>query len=400
MQSNLTASVDSLPTLAGNPKTARARRRLPAPAFVLLVGLATYVTVGAILLVPDRGDDFRRFYLSSATWAHGGNPYDVMVDKTGNLNHPLLLPLFWLYTIGSERAGFLAWSITSLLLAVACIPSISRTARLAAVDVAALILASTGSYLGFEYGQVTFVLMAIFTAAWCADRQGNALTSAALLGVLSVFKPFYGFFAFYFLWRRSWRAFTVFSAVFLGGMFAGWALVGTSGFVEWLSQLRQVEWRWHLYNASAWGVGDRLFTAQPFFAAVHWTPLAVSQTYALVVTLVILVGVAVVFLRSATKSDVDHSYALVGLAGVLSSPLGWLYYLPPLAGPIIVTLGRAPSRWLWVVGTLGVCPYLFLVGRDYGRLGTLFVGQWAFAVVGGLFLLVAMSPRRPAASEG
>src|SRR5262245_61602117 len=98
MQSNLTASVDSRPMLAGHEKTSRARRRLPAPAFVVLVGLATYVTVGAVLLVPDRGDDFRRFYLSSTTWALGGNPYAVMVDKTGNLNHPLLLPLFWLYT--------------------------------------------------------------------------------------------------------------------------------------------------------------------------------------------------------------------------------------------------------------------------------------------------------------
>src|SRR4029079_11188991 len=95
-------------------------RRLPPATFLVLAGLATYVTIGALFLVPDRGDDFRRLYVSARSWAQGANPYTVMVDKTGNLNHPLLLPFFWLYTFGSEHAGFLAWSVTSLLLVVCC----------------------------------------------------------------------------------------------------------------------------------------------------------------------------------------------------------------------------------------------------------------------------------------
>ena len=371
----------------------RSQRRLPPVAFVVLAGLATYVTVGAILLVPDRGDDFRRLYLSAQTWAAGENPYTVMVDKTGNLNHPLLLPYLWLFTFASERAGFLVWSLTSLALVAACVPAISRHARVAPPDVVALILSSTGSYLGFEYGQVTFILMALFTLAWCADRNGQATAAAALLGLLTVLKPFYGLFVFYFVWRRDWRAAATYCAVFVLGTLAGWALVGTSGFVEWVAQLQQVHWRFHLYNASVWGVGDRLFTEQAFFAATHWTPLVKSPMLARVLTLILLALVGAVLVRSATKSDTDRSYALIGLASVLTSPLGWWYYLPPLAGPILVTLGRAPSRWLWVVGAIGVCPYLFVVGRYYGQFGTLVVGQWAIAVVGGLFLLVAASPR-------
>jgi hypothetical protein len=58
---------------------------------------------------------------------------------------------------------------------------------------------------------------------------------------------------------------------------------------------------------------------------------------------------------------------------------------------MILTLGRNPSRWLWPLVAIGACPYLFLTSRFYGKLGTLFVGQWAFAVVGGFFLLVAAS---------
>src|SRR5262249_16260494 len=80
----------------------------------MLAGLAAYVTLGAILLVPDRGDDFRRLYVAALAWAEGANPYAVRVDMTGNLNHPLLLPYFWLFTRGPFYAQFLFCTATSL----------------------------------------------------------------------------------------------------------------------------------------------------------------------------------------------------------------------------------------------------------------------------------------------
>jgi Glycosyltransferase family 87 len=370
-----------------------AKRRLPRAAFVPLVALATYVTVGAIALVPDRGDDFQRLYVSATSWAHGGNPYAIVIADTPNLNHPLLLPLLWLFTVGSEHAGFIVWSVTSLVLFAACVPAISRHARIAPVDLMALILASTGSFLALVYGQVTFVLMAIFTAAWCADRKGASTSAGAMLGLLSVLKPFYGLFGLYLLWRREWRAFTAYAGVFVAGTLAGWAVVGTAGFFEWVARLREVQWRWHIYNASAWGVGDRLFTVQPFFRATGWTPLVESPQLARITTLLILLAVAGVLWWAVSKTDIDRSYALIGLACLLISPLGWLYYLPAFLGPVIVVLGARPSRWLWPIVAIGVWPYLFLVSRTYGKFGTLLVGQWALATVGGLFLLVAFSPR-------
>src|SRR5580765_8735353 len=104
-------------------------RRLPRTAFIPLVVIAVYSTLGAVALVHDRGDDFRRFYASAAEWAHGNNPYTVLINDTPNLNHPILLPVLWLFTLTSQENGFAAWSVCSLALLVACVPAISRHAR-------------------------------------------------------------------------------------------------------------------------------------------------------------------------------------------------------------------------------------------------------------------------------
>jgi hypothetical protein len=360
-------------------------------ALIPLLVIATYSTVGALVLVRDRGDDFRRFYVSAQQWALGNNPYTLVIDQTGNLNHPLLLPVFWVFTRIPEPAGFVAWSACSLMLAAACVPAISRRADISRLDLVVILLALTGTFTALAFGQVSFLLMPLFTAAWCADRRGQTNGAALLLGVLTVLKPFFGLFGLYFLWRREWFALVAYGATFVIGTLAGWALAGTSGFAEWLTRLGDVQWRWHIYNASAWGVGDRLFTIQPFFRATGWTPLTVSPILARVTTAVLLSAIALVIARAMSKTDIDRSYALLALGTMLLSPLGWIYYLPTLLGPVVVVLARHPSRWLWPVMAIAVCPFSLMVSRSYGPLGTLIVGQWAFAVTAGLGLLVGTS---------
>src|SRR5262245_39319645 len=124
-------------------------RRLPPVVFILLAGFGTFMMLVALAIVPDRGDDFRRLYASARTWAQGVNPYAIMIADTPNLNHPLWLPLFRVFSLGSEHAGFIAWSVMSLAILFACILAISRNARIAPLDLAALVLASTGTFLVF-----------------------------------------------------------------------------------------------------------------------------------------------------------------------------------------------------------------------------------------------------------
>jgi hypothetical protein len=62
----------------GSMSSKSVMRRLPPAAFILLAGLGTYTTLGALALVVDRGDDFQRLYLSARTWADGGNPASIL----------------------------------------------------------------------------------------------------------------------------------------------------------------------------------------------------------------------------------------------------------------------------------------------------------------------------------
>src|SRR4029079_13198396 len=91
-------------------------------------------------------------YASPAEWAHGGNPYTIVLNETPNLNHPVLLPLLWLFTLVSLSNGFVVWSVCSLALFAGCVPAIARAARLAPVDVVAAVLAATGTFLALAFG--------------------------------------------------------------------------------------------------------------------------------------------------------------------------------------------------------------------------------------------------------
>src|SRR6478672_11967406 len=112
-------------------------RRIPVPALMVLIALAASGTILALLFVPDRGDDFRRLYFSAANWGHGGDPYAIVIGDTPNLNHPVLLPMLWLFTLISPRQAYVVWTLLSLGLFVSCLPAISRAARMSPVDLLA-----------------------------------------------------------------------------------------------------------------------------------------------------------------------------------------------------------------------------------------------------------------------
>jgi hypothetical protein len=155
-----------------------------------------------------------------------------------------------------------------------------------------------------------------------------------------------------------------------------------------------------VFNGSVWGAASRVLTKQQVLIATEWTPLAIDPAAA---TLVSLLGVAIVclvLLSGLGRANLDQTYALLALASLLASPLGWVYYLPAAFGPVAVVLARRPSRWLWPVGLLAVCPYQLLVNHHYSALATATVGQISLAVVGGFFLLVYATTRRQEAIDG
>jgi alpha-1,2-mannosyltransferase len=245
--------------------------------------------------------------------------------------------------------------------------------------------------MALRLGQLSFLLLALFTLAWQAAHDGRSLRLGVLLGVLCLVKPFYGLLFVWLVWRRDWRSVGAFIATYVLGTGIGLIVVGPAGYLQWLSRLREISWQGHLFNASVFGIGARLFEHQTVARAAAWTPLTVSPSWHRVATLLGITIVALVTwraLRGASR-DPDRVFAALGLCGPLLSPLGWIHYLPICIGPVLAVLTRYRSKWYWVLGILGVCPYAFMVNHRYGQFGTLLVGQWAFLTMFGVLAILA-----------
>jgi hypothetical protein len=225
--------------------------------------------------------------------------------------------------------------------------------------------------------------------AWLADRGERTARAAAWLGVLTVLKPFFALFGIFLLWRRQWRAIAIYGTVIACGYLLGLWFVGFDGYRDWFASLGDVSWQSHVYNASVWGLADRWFNSVSRSMIVNWTPLVVAPRFAQASGVLLAFAVLVGLWRSVNRTDLDQAYALIGLAAILLSPLGWLHYLPVLLAPLTNVLGRRPSPLLWPLGLLAAIPTPFLVGRTYGPLGTATIGLWAFTILGGTFLLAA-----------
>lgn len=89
-------------------------------------------------------------------------------------------------------------------------------------------------------------------------------------------------------------------------------------------------------NASVFGLVVRLFP----HAILAW----------LLIGMMLLIVTA----WALKTAPVDQEWAICWLAGVLLSPLGWVYYHNLAAGPLVATFRSDPS-WMWRVAVIGLC---------------------------------------------
>ncbi len=99
-----------------------------------LIGLAAYGTILALGVCAGARRRFSTAVFFGGQLGSGGDPYAVVIGDTPNLNHPILLPVLWVFTLMSPPHAFIAWSVLSLGLLVACLPAISRIARIGELD--------------------------------------------------------------------------------------------------------------------------------------------------------------------------------------------------------------------------------------------------------------------------
>lgn len=388
--------------VAGSTASPRdAEHRWLRATLPVLAILAAANLIGPLLLAHDRGGDFAMLYESTVRWLDGQPAY-VSSQATTNLNHPLVWLLIAPLTTMPVDTAFAVWSLVSLLVFCGTVVSVCRAVGppVTAPEVLVLVLALTGAGFELGLGQIALVLAAPFSLAWWYARTSRPVHAGVCLGLLCAMKPFFGLYAVWYMARRDWRALTALLASAAVTFATGLEMAGVANAQRWLLNLGNVTWTWHVFNASVFGVAARVFGKQDLAIAASWTPLAVSSVAAACAGWGGALAVLGLLVRRLRTADHDRSFALLGLAALLVSPLGWNYYLPTLFAPVLASLRQqALPRWSAVVAVIAVCPYAAVVNRHYGVVGTLLVGQIAFATVLGLFLLVASTSGSRRAGE-
>jgi alpha-1,2-mannosyltransferase len=289
--------------------------------------------------------------------------------------HLLMLPLAWL----PVRAAFVLWTAFGLGLGAATIHLAMREGSIPwplqdrrVLMAAALTSAGVGATV--LLGQVSFVVALVVTLAWRAARHTKWGVAGAWLGLAISLKPFLLLAVPLLVIRTRWKAAAIALLTAMVCAAVGISVFGWAAFEGWLALLRRAAPAAHLQfflNGSWAGFAAR--TQLPMPAAVLGSLAIIAVT------------------TGAVRHGSEDRAWLVALSGtLLASPLGWIYYVPLMAGPLVVLAqaGRLP-RWTWALWPLFVFPplarELFLGSRiGAATLGSLYfwllVGLWASAL--------------------
>jgi hypothetical protein len=358
------------------------------PLAIIAAAVSVALMFDVILRPTDTNQaDFYTFWDAAHWYREGVDPYlghPLRVGAGYNLNAPAFIVLFLPFSYLPLRVAFVAWTLAGFFAYWFASRWIARELALSSSFLVLCgLLISQASFSAFQLGQVTPLLVPVFTAAWIADRADRPWMSGILLGMLIAAKPFLGIFGIYALLYRRSRPLVI--GMVVGGV-AFWALGffvgGISAYRSWLFALTRVTWPAHLANGSLLAVVARELTAPPNLIPV--TPLAVRPEWVTPIWMLILVVVATGALWSLHRlTNRDRAWLLVGCCGLLFSPLGWVYYAPLLSGPALARwqTGSQLARTLLGVGYACFCvPYSWLV-QPHDAITTFLAGSaytWGF----------------------
>lgn len=319
----------------------------------------------------DGFPDFVSFVQSAHAWLAGTNPYEAHSAAGLNLNPPFLLPLFAPFTAIDPRLAGLLWTGIGLLALGWSIRRIASETAIPTSTLLLVLLALEPAAMALRQGQIVFLLLPLFTEAWIADRHDRA-SAGWWLGLLLAVKPFYGLLAVYWLWRRAWRALARCVGAWLVCMAVN-LLLGVGLVRAWVSALRDVRWQAEIVNASIPGLVSRWFAARPYPFIVPTVPVVVVPRLAGVLLVVALLALLIWTARAVRAASRDRALAILSVAAILASPLGWIYYLPVALGPLAMT---ADLRLMFPVLGLAV---------PFAALAALPVTPWATLTLASIY---------------
>jgi alpha-1,2-mannosyltransferase len=317
-------------------------------------------------------NDFGKFYYSARAFLDGGDMYGpspaTRLPFEGspqleflNMNPPHFHLLVMPFALLAPDTAVTLWIVVSILALFASLVLIGREigvnwTPVVMLAVALGVLAFSGTQAFFLTGQLSMLLMLATTLCWIEARHGRWVAAAIWMGIGISVKPFELIFVPYLLLTRriraAWVALMTTAACFAVGLL----VFGVDNYQEWVRALGESsQWVWAEMNASILGLFSRMFEVQPIVATVSVRPDLV-KLWIVAAGLVGVTTLAIVAVDAGTAT-VDRAFALLLVAAVLMSPLGWIYYMTIPAGPIaaivLASAQRRSHRW-WMNAAGGV----------------------------------------------
>ena len=342
-------------------------------------------------------NDFGKFYYSARAFLEGADMYapspatNIGIGTAENLQflnmnpphfHLVILP----FALLPPGVAAIFWVVVSLIALLASLVLIGREigvtwTPLTGLAVAFGVLAFSGTQAFFLTGQISMLLMLVMTLCWIDARRGHWSAAGVLIGVCLSIKPFVAIFLPYLLATRRFRAAGIALATAAGAFALGLVVFGPQSSLSWYAALAQsADWTWAEMNASALGFFRRVFDLQPIAPPVAVRPDLVK----LWMVAAGLIGAVTLAIAVTDRSEraVDRAFALLLIAAILMSPLGWIYYLPVAAGPVAAIVFREPrtgSRRWWsvLIGVIAVAGLFW----PHPLLGAFQPNPWATLVV-------------------
>ena len=349
--------------------------------FTLLILWNGFIIYGSIKSLEGSGggNDFGRFYHSTQAYLneqgmYGPNSatpaqwFGLYAQDMWDLNPPHFHILFFPLTQLPIKEAFLIWGLLSL---AALFASLRLIVKEIAQDITAqqsiiillFLLMFTGTGLVFRSAQVSFLLLLPLTLAWIKARQNNWPLAGLYLGLGACLKPFLLIFLPYLVFRKQFVALRNLFAVFLVAFSLGLLTFGIEAHKDWIEGLALVNWYWVGSNVSILGFLTRTLGENPTFA-VSIDASALIYPFWIVSSLVIALWTIIATASDTTEKAVDRSFALLLIAALLISPLGWTYYLFFSFGPLCSV---AIDWWKRNYSSLGIFFKKDNVGRFHSR---------------------------------
>jgi len=317
-------------------------------------------------------NDFGKFYYSARAFLDGAGMY-APSPATGvgigaaahlqflNMNPPHFHLIVLPFAMLPPDQAAIVWMVASLIALMLSLALIGRELGITWTPFSMLllglgVLSFSGTQAFFLTGQITMLLLLAMTACWMAARHGRWGAAAVWMGLCTSVKPFNAIFLPYLLLTRRYRAAFVAIATAGAAFAVGFLVFGQENLASWYRALAQSgDWTWAEMTASLLGFFRRAFDHQPIAPplVVHpgwvnvWIPIA-----GLIGAATLLVAVS-----DRTAHAVDRAFALLLVAAILISPLGWIYYAPVIAGPVAALFidewRLTPQRW-WSTLIAGV----------------------------------------------